>query len=53
MTTMALVHGAFHGAWCWDHLRPELEARGFAVVVPDLPCDDPRPRAVLPMSTWW
>ena len=41
MTTIALVHGAFHGAWCWDHLRPELEARGFAVVAPDLPCDDP------------
>lgn len=41
MTTIALVHGAFHGAWCWDHLRPELEDRGFAVVAPDLPCDDP------------
>lgn len=41
MTTVALVHGAFHGAWCWDLLRPELEASGFAVVAPDLPCDDP------------
>jgi pimeloyl-ACP methyl ester carboxylesterase len=41
MTTIALVHGAFHGAWCWDSLRPELEAGGFTVVAPDLPCEDP------------
>jgi hypothetical protein len=35
-----LVHGAFHGAWCWDHLRPELTRRGCAVVAVDLPIDD-------------
>ena len=23
MTTFALVHGAWHGAWCWDRLVPE------------------------------
>jgi pimeloyl-ACP methyl ester carboxylesterase len=40
-TTVALVHGAYHGAWCWTHLVPELESRGLEVVAPDLPCDDP------------
>jgi pimeloyl-ACP methyl ester carboxylesterase len=38
--TIALVHGAWHGAWAWDALRPELEARGHRVITPDLPCDD-------------
>ena len=41
MTTFALVHGAFHGAWCWDLVRPELESRGHRTVAMDLPCDDP------------
>jgi pimeloyl-ACP methyl ester carboxylesterase len=41
MTTIALVHGAFHGGWCWDRLVPELHARGFETVAPDMPCDDP------------
>jgi pimeloyl-ACP methyl ester carboxylesterase len=36
----ALVHGAWHGAWAWDALIPELEARGHRVVAPDLPCED-------------
>ena len=25
MATFALVHGAWHGAWCWERLTPELE----------------------------
>jgi pimeloyl-ACP methyl ester carboxylesterase len=41
MITIALVHGAFHGGWCWDRLVPELHARGFETVAPDMPCDDP------------
>ncbi|CAN5611114.1 alpha/beta hydrolase [soil metagenome] len=41
MTTFALVHGAWHGAWCWQQLTPLLEQRGHQVVAPDLPCDDP------------
>jgi pimeloyl-ACP methyl ester carboxylesterase len=31
------VHGSFHGAWCWEHLSPLLEARGHSVVTPNLP----------------
>ena len=41
MTTFALVHGAFHGAWCWDLLTAELRTLGHDVVAMDLPCDDP------------
>ena len=41
MTTVALVHGAWHGPWCWERLQPELEARGHRVVAVDLPIEDP------------
>ena len=41
MTTLALVHGAYHGAWCWDRVIPLLTARGIDVVAPELPCEDP------------
>jgi pimeloyl-ACP methyl ester carboxylesterase len=41
MTTFGLVHGAWHGAWCWDLLVPELEARGHRGIPIDLPADDP------------
>jgi alpha-beta hydrolase superfamily lysophospholipase len=40
MTTFALVHGAWHGAWCWDRLASELAAAGSGVVAVDLPCED-------------
>jgi pimeloyl-ACP methyl ester carboxylesterase len=32
-----LVHGGFHGAWCWDLLIPELERLGHTAVAVDLP----------------
>jgi pimeloyl-ACP methyl ester carboxylesterase len=38
---IALVHGSFHGAWCWDLLRPELERLGHRVLTMDLPISDP------------
>ncbi len=37
----ALVHGAYHGAWCWDLLRRELEHDGHSTSAVDLPCEDP------------
>jgi pimeloyl-ACP methyl ester carboxylesterase len=39
--TVGLVHGAWHGAWCWDRLVPELEALGLRCVAVDLPAEDP------------
>jgi len=36
MSTFVLVHGAWHGAWCWQKLVPILEAHGHRVVAPDL-----------------
>ncbi len=40
MTTYALVHGAWHGAWCWEKVTPLLQQAGHDVVAPDLPSDD-------------
>lgn len=42
MGTFALVHGAWHGAWSWERLSPELERSGHRVVATDLPCEDPQ-----------
>lgn len=38
---IALVHGSYHGAWCWELLRPQLEQLGHRVVTMDLPISDP------------
>lgn len=35
--TILLVHGACHGPWCWDRVKPLLEAAGRRVVAPCLP----------------
>lgn len=35
--TFGLVHGAWHGAWCWELVVPELAARGIDAVTVDLP----------------
>ena len=32
-----LLHGSWHGAWCWHKVVPHLEAAGHRVLVPDLP----------------
>lgn len=36
MATFVLVHGAWHGGWCWQKLVPFLEAAGHAVYAPTL-----------------
>jgi hypothetical protein len=36
MARLVLVHGAFHGAWCWEGVSGELEAREHTVEVLDL-----------------
>lgn len=37
MSVFVLVHGAFHGAWCWDDVARRLRDAGHAVHVPTLP----------------
>jgi pimeloyl-ACP methyl ester carboxylesterase len=41
MATFALIHGSWHGGWCWNLLVDELEGRGHRSIAPDLPSDDP------------
>ncbi len=37
MSTIVLIHGSWHGAWCWYKVAPRLRALGHTVLVPDLP----------------
>lgn len=32
-----LVHGGWHGAWCWNKVVPLLKAKGYKVIAFDLP----------------
>jgi pimeloyl-ACP methyl ester carboxylesterase len=34
---IVLVHGAWHGAWCWAALQAELDNRGIPSIAVDLP----------------
>jgi len=36
MATFVLVHGAWHGSWCWKRVRRALQARGHDVFTPTL-----------------
>jgi pimeloyl-ACP methyl ester carboxylesterase len=35
--TYVLIHGAWHGSWCWGKVAPRLRSLGHEVVTPDLP----------------
>lgn len=37
MATFVMIHGAWHGGWCFDMLRPLLAAKGHQMIAPDLP----------------
>jgi pimeloyl-ACP methyl ester carboxylesterase len=36
MATFVLVHGAWHGSWCWQRVRRRLQAAGHEVFTPTL-----------------
>ena len=36
MTTIVLIHGAWHGGWCWKKVAPLLRAAGHEVYTPTL-----------------
>jgi pimeloyl-ACP methyl ester carboxylesterase len=54
MAVFVLVHGAWHGAWCWERVLPLLEQRGHRVLAPDLPGmgRDPTPLAAITLDGW-
>jgi len=37
MASFVLIHGSWHGGWCFDAVRHRLEAAGHEVIAPDLP----------------
>lgn len=34
--TYVLIHGAYHGAWAWEKVKPMLEEQGYRVFAPTL-----------------
>lgn len=54
MSTFVLIHGAWHGGWCWDKLTPLLERAGHRVIAPDLPGlgKDQTPLVEVSLQTW-
>ena len=54
MSTYVLIHGAWHGAWCWKKIIPLLEKEGHKVVAPDLPGhgEDKRPIAEITLQAY-
>jgi pimeloyl-ACP methyl ester carboxylesterase len=54
MAHFILVHGMFHGGWCWDRLKRRLEADGHTVQAPDLAgCGvDPTPPGQATLAGW-
>jgi pimeloyl-ACP methyl ester carboxylesterase len=54
MAHFLLVHGAWHGAWCWDATAAVLRAAGHDVTAIDLPShgDDPTPAAEVTIDSY-
>jgi len=54
MATFVLVHGAWHGAWCWREVEARLVAQGHAVHALDLPGHggDPTPLSEISLASY-
>lgn len=54
MSVYVLVHGSWHGAFCWDRVVPLLQRAGHTVKVPDLPGhgDDRTPLAQVTLKSY-
>lgn len=53
MSTYLLIHGAWHGGWCWRKVVALLETKGHRALAPDMPGngeDKTAPAAVTPKS---
>ena len=47
-----LIHGGYHGAWCWDRLTPELEELGHQALAIDLPGCNERVEEPASLKSW-
>lgn len=54
MSTFILIHGAWHGAWCWYKVVPLLRRAGHEVIAPDLPSlgRDATPVDQVSLASW-
>jgi pimeloyl-ACP methyl ester carboxylesterase len=54
MNTYLLVHGSWHGAWCWEKVVPLLTQAGHQVITLDLPGhgNDQTPAAEVSLQTY-
>ncbi|MCX7037312.1 MAG: alpha/beta fold hydrolase [Proteobacteria bacterium] len=54
MQDYLLIHGAWHGAWCWDTLAAQLRSMGHTVTAIDLPGmgADLTPAAAVTLQSW-
>lgn len=54
MATYLLIHGAWHGGWCWRTVVPLLQGAGHTVLAPDLPGhgDDLTPTAEVTLKSY-
>ena len=54
MANILLIHGTWHGGWCWHKVTNELSHRGHAVLAPDMPGhgDDHAPLAEVNLAAY-
>ncbi len=54
MSHFVLVHGSWHGGWCWYKIAARLRAAGHQVFTPDLPAlgVDSTPIAEVTLASW-
>jgi pimeloyl-ACP methyl ester carboxylesterase len=48
--TLVLVHGAWHGPWCWERVTPLLDEAGVGWTAVDLPTCNPQPNGPATLS---